>query len=200
MNKYIPPSVMERLPLYLHFLNKLDEEEYEFISATKLAKLLNLGEVQVRKDLALVSGCGKPRTGYKRYELIHHLQSVLGTNDCTKAVIVGAGKLGKALIHYDGFEEYGYKIVAGFDNDPLKIDGKSIFPLEMFSQFCLENDIKIGIITVPEKNAQEICELMIQSNILGIWNFTPLKLKVPEHIVVKNENLASSLAVLSSKI
>jgi len=198
--KVIPKSVNERLPVYLHYLNTLKNDESSFISSTKISNALNLGEVLVRKDLALISGSGRPKLGYVKDELIAHLKEALGTSVLTKVVIVGAGKLGLALMDYDGFEEYGYKIVAAFDNDLAKIDNQKIFPLSSFKNFCIENDIKIGIVTVPEKHAQEICDLMVDAKIQGIWNFSPINLVVPNNIIVKNENMAASLVVLSSKI
>lgn len=198
--KVIPKSVMERLPVYLHYLNTLKNDNTEYISATKISNALSLGEVLVRKDLAMVSGTGKPKLGYLKEELLMHLKEVLGTTSFTKAVIVGAGHLGLALMEYDGFLEFGCKIVRAFDSDEKKIDSKMIFPIDQLKSFCLENNVKIGIICVPEKYAQEISEKLIDAKIEGIWNFAPINLIVPNGIYVKNENMAASLAVLSSKI
>ena len=200
IKKALSKSVMERLPVYLHYLNSASSGDSEYISSTKIATDLNYGEVQVRKDLASVSGTGKTKVVYVKEELKKHLQAVLGTTNHTKVVIVGAGKLGRALMSFDGFEEYGYRIVAAFDQDDNKVDNQKILPLRTIKEYCLKNNILIGIITVPEKAAQEICQLIIDSGIKGIWNFSQLKLNVPEDVVVKNENMAASLAVLSSKI
>ena len=191
--------MLERLPLYLQYLKS--ESDSPTVSATAVARALNLGEVQVRKDLGIVSGAGKPKVGYVTSELIRHLEEYLGYRTENNAVIVGAGKLGRALLDYDGFSEYGLRILAAFDNDDrltgMTDNGKQILPISEFSDYCKEQKPKIGIITVPEKYAEEVCDLMIHYGILAIWNFSRKQLKVSEDILVRNENMASSLAVLS---
>ena len=200
--KEIPNAVMKRLPVYLHYLRSLHADEKTTISSSSIAKALKLGEVQVRKDLAIVSGAGKPKIGYFVSELISHIESVLGSGKITHAVIVGAGKLGKALLCYDGFPEFGIDICAAFDKDAEKCgkfaDNKDILPMSDITAFCKEHDVKIGIITVPESQAQSVCDALVQSGVAGIWNFAPASLTAPESVKIKNENLASSLAVLTA--
>ena len=134
MDKKIPKAVLMRLPIYLHYLKTLPRSEKKTISSSVIAGALKLGEVQVRKDLALVSGAGKPKIGYFVDELIGHLEHVLGSRNITKAVIVGAGKLGKALMFFDGFPEYGIMIDTAFDCDGSKCGplerGKQVLPME----------------------------------------------------------------------
>ena len=116
MNGYsIHKATLGRLPQYLQYLKSLPESYGSTISATAIAKGLSLGDVQVRKDLAAVSGAGKPKIGYEKAKLIGDLERHLGYESLTNAVLVGAGKLGKALLDYNGFDEFGVQIVAAFD-------------------------------------------------------------------------------------
>lgn len=199
----VPKATLGRLPLYLNFLRKLSPDKVPYISATTISKELKLGEVQVRKDLASISGAGKPRLGYSTEELILNLEDCLGYNELTDAVLVGAGKLGGALLQYDGFERFGVKITAAFDKNEEAINPDArpaILPMSSFESFCRENNIRIGIITVVEESAQEICNQMIKCGITAIWNFAPCKLQVPDGIHIQNENLALSLAHLSNQL
>ena len=114
--------------------------------------------------------------------------------------MVGAGKLGQALLGYSGFDAYGMNIRAAFDTDPSvgnPVEGKPIFSMEQMGAFCRANKILMGIITVPVQFAQQVCDQMIACGIQAIWNFAPVHLDVPENILVQNENMATSLAVLS---
>lgn len=202
--KSISKSTLQRLPTYLTYLKSLSEQRPVNISATAIASALGMGEVQVRKDLASVSDAGKPKIGYNIGDLIHELETFLGYDDVDGAVVVGAGKLGKALLDYRGFSEYGLNIVAGFDVKEEKLgmseSGKRIFAMEKFEDLCKRMKIRIGIITVPATQAQAICDLMVGSGILAILNFAPTHLVVPNHILVQNENIAASLAVLSNHL
>ena len=199
----ISKATLGRLPSYLEFLRNLPPDKVPYISATAIAKHLGLGEVQVRKDLAAVSGAGKPKLGYVTAELVEKLEDCLGCNQLTFAVLVGAGKLGKALLDYDGFEKFGVKIVAAFDNNEtvLSLEGRvEIHPIHQFEQFCKEHNVKLGIITVGEGSAQTVCDQMTESGITAIWNFAPCKLNVPAGTLVQNENLALSLAHLNNQL
>ena len=157
------------------------------ISAAAIARGLQLGEVQVRKDLASVSGAGKPKVGYERIALIKALEECLGYDKVTNAVLVGAGKLGRALLDYEGFEEFGVKIVAGFDCNASNLQSgkKDILPLDKLVPYCVENDIKLGVITVGQDAAQEVCDRLIENGITAIWNFAPCTLDVPAGVSKK---------------
>ncbi len=199
----VSKATLGRLPLYLNFLRRISPYKVPYISATSISKELNLGEVQVRKDLASVSGEGKPRLGYATEELVKALEDCLGYNELTNAVLVGVGKLGGALLHYEGFERFGVRIIAAFDKNEQTINSDSktkILPMNQFESFCKKYNIRIGIITVVEESAQDICNQMIKSGITAIWNFAPCKLEVPDNINVQNENLALSLAHLSNQL
>ena len=202
MNGYsIPKATLGRLPQYLEYLRSLPEIR-RTISATAIAKALSLGDVQVRKDLAVVSGAGKPKIGYETDKLITDIESHLGCERLTNAVLVGAGKLGRALLDYDGFEDFGVKIVAGFDcNETVLTKGtKDILPIRDIEVYCREHDVKLGIITVGQGSAQDVCDKLVQSGIKAIWNFAPVTLKVQNGVLLKQENLALSLAYLNNQI
>ena len=202
MNGYsIPKATLGRLPQYLEYLRSLPEIR-RTISATVIAKALSLGDVQVRKDLAVVSGAGKPKIGYETDKLITDIESHLGCERLTNAVLVGAGKLGRALLDYDGFEDFGVKIVAGFDcNETVLTKGtKDILPIRDIEVYCREHDVKLGIITVGGGSAQDVCDKLVESGIKAIWNFAPVTLKVPNGVLLKQENLALSLAYLKGQI
>ena len=198
--KEISKSVLKRLPVYLAYLKSLPDDSPPYISATALANALGMGEVQVRKDLALVSNGGRPKIGYQRENLAEDINQFLGYDNTTDAILVGAGKLGQALLGYSGFDAYGLNILAAFDVKPATDrteDGKLILPMEELESFCRTHKILMGIITVPADHAQEVCDKLIACGIKAIWTFAPVHLDVPENILVQNENMATSLAVLS---
>lgn len=202
MTQNISKHTLQRLPMYLSYIKGLPEDAPKNISATTIAEALQLNDVQVRKDLASVSSSGKPKVGYNVKDLIAELEAFLGYNDIDNAVIVGAGSLGKALLNYSGFKAYGLNIIAAFDlcEEPTEFQGKTVFPIAQLESFCRKVNIHIGIITVPASSAQEICDLLVDSGIRAIWNFAPVHLVVPDGILVQNENMASSLALLSNHL
>ena len=196
-------ATMGRIPMYLKYL-KSAIHSGDNISATTIAKQLGLGEVQVRKDLSAVSGAGRPKTGYNIGELIASLENFLNDGKIRKVVLIGAGKIGRALLDYKGFEDYGLEIAAAFDTAVKEVEysksGQPVLPSDELDGFCAENEVKIGIIAVPSENAQEVCDRLIKNGILAIWCFAPCTLNVPENIEVRYENMALSLAYLSKKI
>ena len=199
----ITKATLGRLPHYLQLLRELPIDDVPYISATVIAKKLSLGEVLVRKDLSVVSGAGKPKVGYKTVDLIKSIEAHLGQGDMTNAVLVGAGKLGKALLEFDDFEDYGVKIIAAFDCNETAIrynHSIEILPMNDFDEYCKQNNVRIGIITVGTGSAQNVCDQMIKSGITAIWNFAPCNLDVPDGILLKQERLALSLAYLNNKL
>ena len=196
----ISKAVLKRLPGYLSYLRTIPDGCSPYISATALANALGMGEVQVRKDLAKVSNGGRPKIGYLRESLIEDISQFLGYDNTPSAILVGAGKLGQALLGYSGFSAYGLNILAAFDaapsSDMIK-EGRPIYPMEKMESFCRTNKVLMGIITVPAEHAQKVCNQMIKCGVKAIWNFAPIHLDVPANILVQNENMATSLAVLS---
>lgn len=203
--KNVSKNQLRRFPIYLSYLRERQLEGMELISSPQIAASLNLSEEQVRKDLNLVSSkSGKPKIGRDIKLLIYDIEEFLGYRDSRKAILVGAGHLGRALMAHNGFSSYGLDIVCAFDNDINKTDcifnNKHIYSLNQLERITREGNIHIGIITVPQQYAQEICDKLVAVGIRGIWNFTSAVLEVPEGVIVQNENMASSLAILSNKL
>ncbi len=198
--KEISKAVLKRLPGYLSYLKNLPEDTFTYISATNLANALGMGEVQVRKDLAMVSDGGRPKVGYLRESLIEDISQFLGYDNTTDAILIGAGKLGQALMGYTGFAAYGLNILAAFDVQPFADctdDGKPVYSMDHLVPYCNENNVLMGIIAVPAEYAQSVCDRLVACGIKAIWNFAPTHLEVSDNILVQNENMATSLAVLS---
>ena len=198
--KEISKAVLKRLPGYLAYLKSIPHNGPAYISATALANALGMGEVQVRKDLAMVSDGGRPKLGYLRESLIDDIEQFLGYDKTTDAVLIGAGKLGQALLGYSGFDAYGLNILAAFDVSPdedVSVVQKPIYHISQLESFCRTHKVLMGIITVPGPFAQEVCDQLIACGIKAIWNFAPTHLEVPANILVQYENMATSLAVLS---
>ena len=195
-NIHISEASLRRLPSYLRTLKDKKEKGVTNISSTVLANDLDLNPIQVRKDLALVSKSdGKPGVGFNIDELIYDLEDFLNINNITDAIVVGAGKLGAALMNYKGFDK-SINILMAFDNDKSKCDNKKIFNINKMEDLIRRMNIHIGIITVPKESAQDVCDMMIRSGVKAIWNFAPIRLKVNKDVIVKDEDLSASLLVL----
>ena len=192
-------AALGRIPVYLKFIESLPQD-VETVSATTIAKALGFGEVQVRKDLGAICGSGKPRIGYTVSDLKASLECLIDSRN-GKTVIVGAGKLGRALLDYGGFSDYGLDILAAFDTDVSQNNArKPILPIDGLHDFCKENNVSIGVIAVPAKAAQEVCDKLCQSGIKAIMSFAPCKLTAPEGVAIQYENMALSLAHLKTQI
>lgn len=200
----ISKQTLLRLPAYLNYLKQLAQTHAVHVSATGIAEALGLNQVQVRKDLALVSDGGKPKTGYQIRELIADIEHFLGYDNTNGAVLVGAGHLGRALLSYSGFKSYGLEIVAAFDENEAvigtTINGHEVLSIHRMRDLCTRMKIHIGIITAPAEAAQQVCDRLVEGGVRAVWNFAPTILRVPEGILVQNENMAASLAVLSSHL
>lgn len=194
----IARATLGRLPLYLRYLKGLSSDSPN-ISATAIAKDLELGEVQVRKDLSAVCGAGRPKIGYDVAALCESIEHALGTHTECEAVIIGAGKLGMALLGFSGFLEYGISISRAFDKDPAK-RSSTVLPLEELSAYCRRHQVEVGIIAVPAEAAQAAADALVENGIRAIWCFAAEKLSVPEGVIVQYENLALSLAHLHQKV
>ena len=145
---------------------------------------------------------GKPKVGYKTAELIQDIEKVINGVK-TGIVLIGVGKLGRAILDYNGFEKFGMKISAAFDNDESKTgqseNGIKILSSAQLKDYCKDNNINIGIIAVPKTYAQEICDTLVDGGVKAIWNFAPVKLKTKDGINVLQEDLSLSLAYLNLK-
>lgn len=204
MPQPISQAALRRLPVYMTYLRSLPEERTN-ISATAIAAALRMGEVQVRKDLAAVCGGeGKPKIGYNVGQLVHTLGAFLGYDDLNDAVVVGTGRLGRALLDYGGFAEYGLRLTAGFDIDESLTGqtetGTPIYPLSCFEEQCARLRTRVGILCVPATYAQAVCDLMVQCGFRAILNFAPTHLCVPENVELQNEDIAADLASLAGRL
>jgi redox-sensing transcriptional repressor len=197
-------ACVKRLPAYLQMLRVLQGEGHEYVSGTLLATTHSLEPVIVRKDLAVTGVAGIPRRGFRIAELIAAIEQLLGWDNQTKAVLVGVGNLGTALLGYHGFEALGLRIAGAFDRDPAKvgqwIQGRKVQPISHLAAFVRRGGIRLGILTVPAAVAQETADHMIRAGIRGIWNFSRARLEVPAGVVTQKEDLAEGLAVLFHKL
>ena len=195
--KPVSRKLLKRLPVYLNYLKNLPEDSPN-VSATAMARALELGDVQVRKDLAKIS-TGRRRTGRNRHQLMQDIEEYLNFAEETGTIVVGAGKLGRALLDYAGFEEAGFNVMAGFDIEPsidISEGGKPIYPVGRLEHFCKHYDVHIGVIAVPAESAQRVCDSLVACGVRAIWNFAPIHLQVPDYVIVQSENLAVSLTSL----
>lgn len=201
MEKTLSRQALQRMPLYLQYLITLREGGKTEVSAPFLAEHFGFTEIQVRKDLAAASSVqGKPKVGFRLLPLIQDIQDVLGFKTDNKAVVVGAGSMGTALLSYKGFREYGIKVTAGFDKKKAligtEIAGITVYDIRDLKSYCKNSGVNIGIITVPSSDAQNVCDLMVKAGIRAIWNFAQIHLNAPKGVLVYNENMAASLAIL----
>ena len=194
------PSI-RRLPSYLYIVKAAFAQGEEYISGTVIADELKLEAIQVRKDLSLTGIIGKSKRGYAIKELITSIESFLGWNIEKYAALIGAGCLGSALIGYAGFKEHGLKIKLAFDNDTSKIGntvhGIKVYDINEAKKLIKKEKISIAILTVPSEHAQKLTDILVQTGIKAIWNFTNVKINTPENVSVWREDLSSGYAMLS---
>ncbi len=197
----IPKATIERLPLYYRCLDKLATfEDVEVVSSKELGGKLGIPSTQVRKDLSYYGEFGRRGVGYDVTQLKKSVGKILGVNKDWPAVLVGAGNLGRALVNYSGFHKMGLVIAAVMDADLSKIGNKvgsiTVQSMKKLEEVVEEDDIKLGIITVPANAAQQVADQLIEAGIRSIWNFAPTRLYVPKDIVVRNEDLAVGIVSL----
>ncbi len=196
-----PFPTVRRMPTYLHLLRRFRAEGHQVVSGTRIAEELGLDSIQVRKDFAYTGMVGKPGVGFDVPTVIGLIESFLGWDNTTDALLVGAGSLGTALMGYEGFQRFGLNIVAAFDNHRektgLNIHGKQVLPMDKLLDLAQRMHIQLGIIAVPAEAAQGVANQLIEAGIAAIWNFAPVPLKVPPTIILQNTELSAELAVLS---
>jgi redox-sensing transcriptional repressor len=200
----IPLPSLRRLPIYYRRLLRALAEGDTVVSSQELGDSAEVPAAQVRKDLGHVGESGRPGIGYNVCALAARLEEFLGLVNDKEAVLAGVGNLGRALVSYSGFSRYGLRIVALFDADPRKVgcmvDEREILPIDRLSDLVRRLHIQMGIITVPEEEAQRVADAMVDGGISVIWSFAPCHLEVPEYVLLKCEDLAAELATLSHQI
>jgi len=199
----VPDATIMRLPLYLDKLILLQQAGVQEVSSRQLATSLDLKASQLRHDFHYFGGFSKPGRPYQVNLLVDALREIIGIADPVPTVIVGAGHLGLGLANYKNFERQGFPLKALFDVDPEKIGreirGARILPMEQLAPFIEQQGVRIGVLTVPAGVAQEVAGQMVEAGLIGIWNFAPVDVKVPERVFVRNERLAVGLMCLSFK-
>lgn len=189
-------SCIIRLSRYKNALNRLKTLNFVRVFSDNLADAAGVTAAQVRKDFSLFGITGNRRGGYKVDELSEQLNRILGKNRLQEFVLIGVGNLGRALLHYPGFERSGISVAAGFDIDPAKFDREAnppVLPLEQLSEVVKARDIHFAIIAVADYAAQQVLELVLSAGIKGVLNFAPICLKAPSGCVVNNINLETEL-------
>ncbi|NLK08679.1 MAG: redox-sensing transcriptional repressor Rex [Firmicutes bacterium] len=200
----IPKPTLERMPVYYRVLMHCREIGLQYISSKDLGFRSGFDNAQVRKDLNHIWSGGRPGLGYEIEKLAECLADFLGLRNDTDAALAGAGRLGSALVGYPGFQRYGFQIATVFDTDENKIGkslyGRPVMPLSKCGELMERLGIKIGIITVPAAEAQDVCGIMVKAGAKAIWNFAPVRLEVPEGVLVRDEDLAVGLTTLAYHI
>ncbi len=197
-------GTLQRLPQYLIMLKSEIQGGKAFVTADEIGQVVKVSSSQVRHDLASCGICPTAEMDYDIKGLTAQIEHALGYDDVSNAVIVGAGQLGRALLSYANYSDYGVDVLAAFDADDTlagrEINGRPILPIKRLAALCRKMKVQIGIITVPAPHAQEICDKLVDGGVQAIWNFAPVHLKAPENVIVKNEIIAVSLGELSRQL
>ena len=197
----IPRKTIYRLSIYLRCLARLRENHLATVSSEALARAAGVKPTQLRKDLAYFGTFGTRGLGYDVAELNTRIAEELGTSRLQPVILVGVGNLGLALLSYRGFEKEGFEIVAAFDAEPARKRDKPIrqpiLGMDKIAEFARKNGVKMAILSVPAAVAQEVTNHLVEAGIVGVLNFSPLVLEVPEEVIVNNVNLAIELENLS---
>ncbi len=199
----VPEPTLNRLPVYLTYLKLARGNGQKYVSSTMMAKEMGVDSTQVTKDLSHTDIVGKTRVGYEVDSLIDVLETFLRFNTLDYGYLFGAGSLGTALLLDHGLAQFGFSIRAAFDVNPdkvgLNIGGTTIYHLDDFCR-VKKPDVKIGILTVPVDQAQKVADVMTAGGLTAIWNFTSVRLKVPDGVVVQNTSLYAHLAVMFNRL
>jgi redox-sensing transcriptional repressor len=197
------PTV-RRLPAYLTILRELLAKEEQFVSSSYLAERMEIEPILVRKDLELTRINGTPRIGYCIEDLIKGIEDFLGLGETLDAFLVGVGQIGTSILYNRELTNLGLKIVAAFDKEPQKIKALiqevPVFDVSRLAELSKRIQVGLAILCVPPEDAQEVTDILVESGIKGIWNFTSTNLVVPDDVVAQKEDLASGLAVMSVKL
>lgn len=200
----VPEPTLRRLPWYLSVCRLLKTQGEVYVSSTRLSKETNIVASQIAKDLSCVNIVGRTRVGYEIDNLLDVLEDFLGFTRMHKAFLFGAGRLGTALLNDSGLKQFGLEVVAAFDVSQRvighNISGIPIYHTSELEKLMRRHKVKIGILTVPIECAQEIADKMVVWGIKAIWNFTPVRIRVPEDIVVQNTSLYAHLSLMFNRL
>jgi redox-sensing transcriptional repressor len=197
----ISESTVRRLSLYLRFLQEAHAGGQETISSEQLAERGGTTSAQVRKDLSSFGSFGKRGLGYSVGELLREIEGILGLHRQWRVALVGAGKIGSALISYRNFQRRGFEICAVFDADPEKVGqpwgAQAILPDEELERVLREESIDVVIVAVPADAAQSVVERVVASGVRAILNFAPVRLRVPDHVALRNVDMVMEMEGLT---
>ena len=201
VSRKISESAVHRLSLYLRILEDLEREGRDTVSSEEMSGRSATTAAQVRKDLSLFGSFGKRGLGYAVAELAARLKKILGLDRRWRVALVGAGRIGSALVEYGGFGERGYDVVAIFDSDASKVGGKwgglCVRDISEFEAVANDESVEIVILAIPVEAVPSVMEHVEAANVKGILNFAPTKLKVLDGVAVKNVNMVMELEALS---
>ena len=195
-------ALLERLFHYYHAVGEaLPDHGRNAVTSTQIAEFLHLDDTQVRKDMALIGVRGVPRVGFRRTEVLETIFNLLGFDKGCAGIVVGAGRLGGALASYQGFQRYGLRIVALFDNAPNKTGlmwGHYVVqPMEHIAAIVARDAVRMAVLTVPAEATQRAAEQVIAAGVRAIWNFAPAAVVAPPDVFVRHEHISVGLAELS---
>jgi redox-sensing transcriptional repressor len=201
MMRKVADSTVRRLSLYLRFLEEFEGQGVATVSSGALASRGSTTSAQVRKDLSFFGSFGKRGLGYPVLELADRLREILGLRQRYRVGMIGAGKIGSALVQYRGFRQRGFDIVAIFDNDPAKIgrqwNGLTIQDITLLESELARHPLDMAVLVTPAEPAQGVTDRLVKLGVKAILNFAPVQLVVPDDVVVKTVNLALELETLS---
>lgn len=199
--KKVADSTVRRLALYLRFLDEFEGQGMETVSSDALAQRGGTTSAQVRKDLSFFGSFGKRGLGYYVPELAAKLREILGLGRRYRVVIIGAGKMGSALVQYRGFQQRGFDVVSIFDNDPAKVgtrwNGLTVLSIDQLETALRREPVDMAVIVTPAEVAQALADRLVVMGVKAILNFAPVQVTVPDDVVVKTVNLALELETLS---
>lgn len=204
MDKKISVAVIKRLPRYYRYLGDLLDNDITRISSNDLAKRMSLTASQIRQDLNKFGCFGQQGYGYNVELLYEEIKKILGLDQIYNLIIIGGGNLGQTLANYSNFARRGFKFIAIFDKNPkligTEINGLQIMDVANLDNYLKKNKVDIAVLSLPKANAEEVLPTLTKNNIKGIWNFSHVDLKTPDHITVENVHLTDSLMTLSYRL
>jgi redox-sensing transcriptional repressor len=200
MNKPIPNETIGRLLLYFRAFVCLEKENAKTVSSSRLSEVCNINPSIIRKDFSYFGELGTRGVGYDVNNLIHKIRNILGLDPVKKAVLVGVGNIGKALLSYPNFESEGFKIVMAFDNQSeiigREINGVIVEDAASMEDRIRSENIQLGIMAVPESEAPEIARRMAKGGVSAILSFAPCQLLMPDNVKITCVDLAREIARL----
>jgi len=204
LKKKVSIAVIRRLPRYYRYLSDLLSMDITRVSSRELSVRMGITASQIRQDLNCFGGFGQQGYGYNVELLYNEIGNILGVNNKFQTVIIGAGNMGRALAHYRNFEKRGFHIIGIFDVNPdlvgEKINDMPVMNLDEIEDFAKRNQVDIAILTIPYDQTREVAERVARLGIKGLWNFSPMDIKLPYDTVIENVHLSDSLMVLGYRI